>query len=65
MALRASQGDGDEYLSILARVLNSGGQKEALRRVDLLRLALARFLARSALTSSHMSNSRLAHESFL
>lgn len=60
--MRAAQGDGDDYLSILARVLKVGGQKEALRRMDLLRLALARYLARSALMGSHTSSSRYAHE---
>lgn len=62
VVLRSSQGDGNEYLNLLTRVMKIGGHKEALRRFDILRLALARYLARSVLSSSHMSSSKLPDE---
>ncbi|OCB86404.1 hypothetical protein A7U60_g6522 [Sanghuangporus baumii] len=46
VVLRTSQGCGNDYLGILARVLKSDGTKEAFARLDDLRLALARYLAR-------------------
>ncbi|KAI5124259.1 hypothetical protein M0805_005108 [Coniferiporia weirii] len=47
VSLGTGQGCGDDYLSILARTLNVEGSKEALKRLDVLRLALARYLASS------------------
>jgi nuclear pore complex protein Nup85 len=42
---RAEQGSGDDYLSILIRTVK-GGEKEALDRLNTVRLWLARYFAR-------------------
>ncbi|KAG5641793.1 hypothetical protein DXG03_004179 [Asterophora parasitica] len=44
--VRTSQGAGDEYLSVLIRTVQGGGEKEALERLRLVRLALAKYFAR-------------------
>lgn len=44
--MRTRQGAGDDYLDVLARILEIDGPRESLRRLDVLRLALARYLAR-------------------
>lgn len=49
VSMRTAQGCGEDYLHILARVLSVGGPKEAIRRLDALRLALARYFARCVL----------------
>ncbi|KAJ7091342.1 Nup85 nucleoporin-domain-containing protein [Mycena belliarum] len=49
---RSSQGSGGDYLDILARTIRGGGHKEALARLTTVRLALARYLARSAVLSA-------------
>ena len=51
ITLRTKQGFGNDYLSVLARVLKLEGPKEALIRLDPLKLALARYLARYTLES--------------
>jgi len=43
---RAAQGSGPEYLSALIRQLGNGGEREALRQLESVRLALARYFAR-------------------
>lgn len=43
---RVAQGSGTEYLGILMRQLQKGGEKEALRQLESVRLALARYFAR-------------------
>ncbi|KAJ7442242.1 Nup85 nucleoporin-domain-containing protein [Mycena latifolia] len=48
---RSSQGSGGDYLDILARTIRGGGHKEALARLNTVRLALARYFARSAVLS--------------
>ncbi|KAJ7043585.1 Nup85 nucleoporin-domain-containing protein [Mycena alexandri] len=48
---RSSQGSGGDYLDVLARTIPGGGHKEALDRLKTVRLALARYLARSAVLS--------------
>ncbi|KAJ6518778.1 Nup85 nucleoporin-domain-containing protein [Mycena sanguinolenta] len=50
--VRSSQGSGGDYLDILARTIPGGGQKEALDRLKTVRLALARYFARSAVLST-------------
>ena len=44
---RTSQGAGADYLSVLARVIKSKGGKEALDHLKTVRIALARYFARS------------------
>ena len=46
--IRASQGSGDDYISVLARMANVGSEKEGLLRLRPVRLALARYFARCA-----------------
>lgn len=48
---RSSQGSGGDYLDILTRTIHGGGHKEALDRLKTVRLALARYFARSAVLS--------------
>ncbi|KAJ6591607.1 Nup85 nucleoporin-domain-containing protein [Mycena vulgaris] len=48
---RSSQGSGGDYLDVLARTIRGGGHKEALARLNTVRLALARYFARSAVLS--------------
>ncbi|KAJ7115936.1 Nup85 nucleoporin-domain-containing protein [Mycena epipterygia] len=48
---RSSQGCGGDYLDVLARTIQGGGHKEALGRLNTVRLALARYFARSAVLS--------------
>ncbi|KAF7308801.1 Nuclear pore complex protein Nup85 [Mycena kentingensis (nom. inval.)] len=48
---RSAQGSGADYLDIFARTLRGGGHKEALERLKTVRLALARYFARSAVLS--------------
>ncbi|KAJ3508718.1 hypothetical protein NLJ89_g5602 [Agrocybe chaxingu] len=45
--VRASQGAGDDYLSVLVRVMAARSEKEALERLKTVRLALAHYFARS------------------
>lgn len=45
--VRASQGAADDYLPVLVRVLRVRGDKEALERLKLVRLALAHYFGRS------------------
>ena len=42
----SSQGAGDDYLTVLARVIGGRGEKEALERLKTVRLALAHYFAR-------------------
>ncbi|KAF5316469.1 hypothetical protein D9619_006593 [Psilocybe cf. subviscida] len=44
--IRTSQGAGEDYLPILTRVIRGRSEKEALDRLKLVRLALARYFAR-------------------
>jgi nuclear pore complex protein Nup85 len=43
---RAAQGSGPEYLGALMYQLQKGGEREALRQLESVRLALARYFAR-------------------
>ncbi|KAF9482632.1 hypothetical protein BDN70DRAFT_966723 [Pholiota conissans] len=45
--IRTSQGAGADYLSVLTRVIKGRSEKEALERLKTVRLALARYFARS------------------
>ncbi|KAF7356620.1 Nuclear pore complex protein Nup85 [Mycena venus] len=49
--VRSSQGSGSDYLDILTRTIPGGGHKAALDRLKTVRLALARYFARSAVLS--------------
>jgi nuclear pore complex protein Nup85 len=44
--VRTSQGSGEEYLSVFTRAIKGGGEKEAIERLNVVRLALARYFAR-------------------
>lgn len=44
--VRTSQGSGEDYLSVLMKTIKGGGEKEALDRLNVVRLALARYFAR-------------------
>ncbi|KAJ3729997.1 Nup85 nucleoporin-domain-containing protein [Lentinula guzmanii] len=44
--IRSSQGSGNDYLTVLIRTLQGGGEKEALERLKTVRLAIARYFAR-------------------
>lgn len=44
--VRTSQGSGEDYLSVLTRTIKGSGEKEALDRLNVVRLALARYFAR-------------------
>ena len=46
ISVKVSQGAGSEYLGILSRMVEGKDQKEALKRLQLVRLALARYFAR-------------------
>jgi hypothetical protein len=48
----ASYGAGGDYLSVLRQSLRLGGEKEALDRLKLVRLALAKYFARCTTTSA-------------
>nr|GAT45669.1 predicted protein [Mycena chlorophos] len=48
---RSAQGSGADYLDILTRTIRGGGNKEALERLKTVRLAMARYFARSAMLS--------------
>lgn len=43
---RAAQGAGPDYLSVLARTTKNKDEKQALQRLQIVRLALARYYAR-------------------
>ena len=49
---RTSQGSGEDYLSVLIKIIRSsggkgnGGEKEALNKLKAVRLALAKYFAR-------------------
>ncbi|TFK60439.1 hypothetical protein BDN72DRAFT_939980 [Pluteus cervinus] len=45
--IRTSQGSGDEYLIILMRTLQATGEEPALDRLKIVRLALAKYFAKS------------------
>lgn len=44
--MRAEQGSGDDYLTVLRRTIRGGGNKEALNHLKTVRLGLARYFAR-------------------
>ncbi|KAJ7155434.1 nucleoporin Nup85-like protein [Mycena crocata] len=46
--IRSSQGCGSDYLEILTKTIRGGGHKEALNQLKTVRLALARYFARSS-----------------
>lgn len=43
---RTSQGSGSDYLSVLTRTTKSRDEKQALQRLQVVRLALAKYYAR-------------------
>ncbi|TDL24108.1 hypothetical protein BD410DRAFT_786808 [Rickenella mellea] len=47
--IQTDHGYGDDYLGVLARTMNLTGAKEALKRLDVLRICLARYFARCIL----------------
>lgn len=44
--IRAEQGSGSDYMGVLMRTMKDGGEKEALNRLQPVRLSLARYFAR-------------------
>ena len=46
IALQTSQGSGTDYLTVLARSIRNGDEKQALQRIQIVRLALTRYYAR-------------------
>jgi nuclear pore complex protein Nup85 len=46
--IRAAQGSGDDYLSVLVKMTKGGGEQEALLKLRTVRVALARYFARCA-----------------
>ncbi|KAJ4470133.1 Nup85 nucleoporin-domain-containing protein, partial [Lentinula aciculospora] len=46
--IRSSQGSGDDYLTVLVRIVKGGSEKEALERLKTVRLAIARYFVRCA-----------------
>jgi nuclear pore complex protein Nup85 len=46
ISVRALQGSGEDYLSVLTRTNKGSGEREALDRLKVVRLALARYFAR-------------------
>ena len=46
IAFRSSQGSGSDYLPILVRTLRNGDEAKALQRLQVVRLALAKYYAR-------------------
>lgn len=48
---RTSHGCGNDYLGVLTRTIHGGGEKEALDRLKTVRLALAHYLARWAVSN--------------
>jgi len=49
--VQISQGAGDDYLSVLLRVMKCRSDKEVLERLRTVRLALAQYFARSLVLS--------------
>lgn len=49
--VRTSQGSGDDYLAILTRTIKGGGEREALDRLKMARLALAKYFARCTVSA--------------
>ena len=65
ICIRTSQGSGDDYLGVLTRTTKDGG-KAALRRLQTVRLALARYFARCSMIGvggKHIPDSRLVVDS--
>ena len=60
--MRTKQGSGDDYLDVLARILEVDGAREALRRLDVLRLALARYLAKYTINGGSVMTTVPANE---
>ncbi|KAJ7583127.1 Nup85 nucleoporin-domain-containing protein [Mycena floridula] len=52
ISIRTSQGSGEDYLTIMTKTVRGGSEKEALDRLKTVRLALARYIARSAVSGS-------------
>jgi nuclear pore complex protein Nup85 len=57
---RTSQGSGDDYLGVLRKITEGGGETDALERLRTARLVLARHFARCALKS--VSGKRLVDQ---
>ncbi|CAL1715565.1 unnamed protein product [Somion occarium] len=46
IATRTAQGSGQDYLAVLARTIKNGDEKQAMQRIQIVRLALTRYYAR-------------------
>ena len=51
IAVRTSQGSGDDYLSVLRKIKKGGEDNDALERLKTARLVSARYFARCSLKS--------------
>lgn len=49
ITIRTEQGSGADYLSILSKALKQVDEREALKKLQPVRLSLARYLARCSL----------------
>ena len=49
---KSSQGAGSEYLGILARMVEGKDEKDALNRLKVVRLALARYFAKCVVSDA-------------
>lgn len=58
---RTAQGSGPEYLGALMYQLQNGGEREALRQLESVRLALARYFARCSVLAVGGKGRVLAH----
>ncbi|ESK94829.1 hypothetical protein Moror_14153 [Moniliophthora roreri MCA 2997] len=55
ITIRTAQGSGEDYLSILVRTIKGGGEKDALDRLKIVRLALAKYFAQCSIAGSDKS----------
>jgi len=52
ISTRTAQGAGEDYLTVFVRTIRDGNEKEALERLRVVRLALAKYLARWSVLSA-------------
>ncbi|KAI0310662.1 nucleoporin Nup85-like protein [Amylostereum chailletii] len=57
--VRTTQGSGDDYLSVLRRTMKGASEAEALRRLEMTRLTLAKYYGRCTMVGSGVIGSAL------
>lgn len=50
--IRAIQGSGEDYLSVLVKTMKNGSLKDALQRLKVTRLALAKYYAKCTMVGA-------------